>query len=106
MPSCKNLFPTAFIYPSTLKKCVTYCPYNNEEKKYVDETTDPDNPTCVEKCPSGYYIDSLTTDKFRTCVKSCRNLNPIAYIYPDPDNDNKLTCVRACPSDKTNYVVD
>ena len=34
------------------------------------------------------------------CVKSCKNLNPPAYIYADPDNGGKETCVRVCPIDK------
>ena len=76
------------------------------EKYYVDETTDPNNPTCVTSCPTGYYIDGLTTDKYKICVKSCRNLIPTAFIYEDPDNSNKKTCVRACPSDKTDFLVD
>ena len=37
------------------------------------------------------------------CVPSCKNLEPIAYIFTDSGNDNKLTCIRKCP---TNYYVD
>ena len=37
------------------------------------------------------------------CVPSCKNLEPIAYIYIDGDNSNKETCIRKCPD---NYYVD
>ena len=31
------------------------------------------------------------------CVKSCKNLNPTAYLYTDPDI-SKTTCIRKCPA--------
>ena len=47
-----------------------------------------------------YYIDNITTTNVTMCVKSCKLLNPTAYIYEDPDNGAKETCVRSCPIDK------
>ena len=52
---------------------------------------------CVNKCPNDYYIDNeLTTVGVKMCVKLCKNLKPIAYIYNDP-GFNKEICVRTCP---------
>ena len=36
----------------------------------------------------------------KICVKSCKNLEPAAYIYTDPDLNGKERCVRVCPDDK------
>ena len=48
---------------------------------------------CVDECPEGYYIDSLTTNA-SLCVKSCKNLEPSAYI----DFTTK-ECVDVCSGD-------
>ena len=63
-------------------------------------------PKCTASCSGDIYkyIDNeLTTDGLKICVKSCKNLEPTAYIYNDPDNDNQDTCVRTCP-DEVPYV--
>eukprot|EP00828_Plagiopyla_frontata_P047387 TRINITY_DN873_c0_g1_i8.p1 TRINITY_DN873_c0_g1~~TRINITY_DN873_c0_g1_i8.p1 ORF type:complete len:2601 (+),score=459.84 TRINITY_DN873_c0_g1_i8:925-8727(+) len=103
VPSCKTLNPIAYIYVdpdlSSKERCVRKCP---EDKPYVDES-DLDNPKCVATCPDGQYLDDeVTTPGLKICVKSCKNLNPTAYIYNDPDLSaaNKNRCVRACPEEK------
>ena len=104
--SCKNLEPIAYIYEdpdnNKYKTCVRYCP---DEVPYV--SYDFDNPQCVDECydkddgdATKYYIDDLTTPGKKLCVPSCKLLNPLAYIYEDPDLANKLRCVRVCPEDK------
>ena len=97
------MIPTAYVYTdgddNNYKKCVNECP---SEVPYVD-SSDEDHPKCASDCPiidsanpnaGYYYIDNVTTIGVKMCVKSCKLLNPTAYIYNDPDNGDKETCLR------------
>ena len=72
--------------------------------KYIDYS-DKNYPTCSASCPTGFYIDELTTSGLSMCVRSCKELNPVAYAYFDGDLTitNKNRCVRTCP-DATPYI--
>ena len=81
-----------------METCVRKCP---ESSKYVDYS-DKDYPKCGTTCPDNFYIDELTSGGVSMCVRSCKELNPVAYVYEDSDLtcNNKKRCVRACPAKK------
>ena len=68
---------------------------------YIDET-DINNPKCTSACPDGSYIDTLTYTNKIVCVKSCKNLIPVAFV--DAKDVNKKKCTRTCPSNVPNLI--
>ena len=78
----------------TYYKCVTDCDYTTK-KEIIDAITDPSNPKCATSCPDGSYIDEISNSSRRVCVKSCRNLHPVAYV-----NIDTKSCISSCPTDK------
>ena len=70
----------------------------HDENYIIDSLTDSLNPKCVSTCnivinSTTYtsYIDSITVSGVSTCVLSCKNLEPAAYI-----NINDKECVSNC----------
>ena len=101
--SCKNLIPTAYIYDDAgVATCKTECP---SDKKYID-AVDPDYPKCVANCPENYFIDKITDSKFMYCVPSCLNLRPTTFIFADPSNGDRKTCITNCSVNTNAKYVD
>ena len=77
-----------------MRKCPDSAPYIDYRNK--------DIPECVSTCATDFFIDDITTPGVKICVRSCKNLNPTAYVYEDSDitATNKNRCVRTCPANK------
>ena len=64
-------------------------------------------PTCMARCADDYYSYEQKTNISTTivCVPTCKDLDPIAYIYINSSEPeaNKNTCVHTCP-DTVKYV--
>ena len=86
--SCKNLIPTAYIKGTI---CVRSCDKDESENVLYIDFSSKDAPKCSASCPSGFYKDSLTNSDSPTCVNSCKNLIPTAYI-----NKAGVACTRSC----------
>ena len=86
--SCKNLVPTAYIKGTM---CVRSCGKDENNKVLFIDFSSKDAPKCSDSCPLGFYKESLTNSDLPTCVNSCKNLIPTAYINKAGD-----TCTRSC----------
>ena len=71
---------------------------------YIDDI-DGINPKCVDLCSThanNIYIDELSykdiDGSIKVCVKSCKALNPPAYI--DDSIATKSKCTNNCPNKK------
>ena len=93
----------AYIYTDSdisKEKCIRKCP---DSVKYIDKTTDTENPRCTATCPANHYIDEVTIVGEKVCVTSCKNKIPTAYLYIDTSDSNKIKCVHTCP-DSVKYL--
>lgn len=93
--SCKELNPVAYVYEDSdltcnnKKRCVRACP---AKKPYI-QFDKSEQPVCETECnaTSDYkYIDELSVEGVKMCVKSCQNMKHNAYIF---DNGEIKKCV-------------
>ena len=112
VPSCLTLTPKAYYFVDSNGKEVCTRSCKQIDHDYNDATAKKDykvssnitNPKCDSECKEGEFIDSLSEEPEEFCVKSCKNLEPSAYIY-DKDDDSTPKCVRACNKDTTGAYI-
>ena len=70
---------------------------------YIDETDPLIILNALAACPTWFIHRYSDIYKSKiVCVKSCKNLIPVAFV--DVKDVNKKQCTRTCPSDVPNLV--